>query len=158
MKLLFLWTPSGEKVHGTNRLSSQTQLKSKRPLTVTTGMRDETFKDVTSPSICTHLCCSVDSKMSLAFHTHLCCSSRDPVSVLRSLVSCTLLVAIIPVYYVTFAKQPDLTANILVEETRTEQAVHHTNFSRVATNGLQTIKTTMALLSQNYIPSQQVQV
>jgi len=46
------------------------------------------------------------------------------------------LVAIIPVYYVTFAKQPDWTTNIPAEGTRMEWAVHQTNFSCVAKNGL----------------------
>jgi len=70
-------TPFGEKVHGTNRLSSQTQLGYFKLLHQTTHCHNSyegwDLQRCHQP-FHIHLCCSGDSKMSLAFHTHLCCS------------------------------------------------------------------------------------
>jgi len=63
-------TPFGEKVHGTNRLSSQTQLGYFKLLHQTTHCHNNyegwDLQRCHQP-FHTHLCCSVDSKMSLAF-------------------------------------------------------------------------------------------
>jgi len=123
--------PGGSDRQGTTVLERKPLSATERLWSNLAGI--QTFhSQLTSSQHIPTVCETPDSLLASWFQS---CVAWSPVYCLNC---SAFLVTIIPVYYVTFSKQSDLTANILAEGMRTEQAVHQTNFSRVAKNGLGT--------------------